>query len=130
LKQAEPTSALCRLMGKGSGGEAKYLPAALAEKDPAARRILGEICEDLAFGLSHVAHLFHPQILVIGGGLSHLGEPLRAGVAAVLPRFLMEAFAPGPRVVLAALGEDAVPSGALVLARDAAEAAGRAQLSP
>jgi glucokinase len=125
LKQTDPASALCRLIGQGTGGEAKHLPAALAEHDPAARRILDEICEDLAFGLSHVTHLFHPRIMVVGGGLSHLGEPLRAGVAAVLPRFLMEAFAPGPRIVLAALGEDAVPAGALVLARDVAEASGR-----
>jgi hypothetical protein len=32
----------------------------------------------------------------------------------------MEAFAPGPKIALAALGEDAVPMGALELARQAA----------
>jgi glucokinase len=63
-------------------------------------------------------HLFHPEVVVIGGGLSLIGEPLRAAVAAALPGFLMAAFAPGPRVALASLGEDAVPTGALALATD------------
>ena len=32
----------------------------------------------------------------------------------------MDAFAPGPRITLAGLGEDTVPAGALVLARQRA----------
>jgi len=85
--------------------------------DLAAQRILRETAEDLAFALSHVVHLFHPQIIVIGGGLAGVGEPLRAAVESALRPFLMEVFAPGPRIALAALGEDAVPVGALELAR-------------
>ncbi|HEY2953321.1 MAG TPA: ROK family protein [Verrucomicrobiae bacterium] len=100
-----------------SGGEAKHLAAALREQDPAARQILNETTEDLAFGLSHVVHLFHPEVIVIGGGLSLVGEPLRAAVEQALRGFVMEVFAPGPRVTLAGLGEDAVPTGALHLAR-------------
>ena len=52
----------------------------------------------------------------MGGGLSLIGESLRTAVAAHLPLHVMEAFAPGPEVRLAALGEDAVPVGALHLA--------------
>jgi glucokinase len=66
--------------------------------------------------MSHVPHLSHPQVFVLGGGLSKVGEPLRAAVAEALPRFLMDAFQPGPQVALTALGEDAVPVGALLLA--------------
>jgi hypothetical protein len=46
-----------------------------------------------------------------------VGEWLRSAVEGELRRFIMEAFAPGPRMALAALGEDAVPAGALELAR-------------
>ena len=74
-----------------------------------------ETTEDLAFGLSHVVHLFHPEIIVLGGGLSGVGEPLRASVEGALRHFMMAAFAPGPRIALAALGEDAVPVGTLEL---------------
>lgn len=117
LKTAEPDSALSRRLGEDTGAEAAYLPAALAQGDAAAERILRETAEDLAFGLSHVVHLCHPEVIIMGGGLSGVGEPLRAAVAQALPPFLMEVFRPGPRITLAALGEDAVPVGALELAR-------------
>ena len=101
------------------GGEAKLLTRALAAGDAAALRILKETAEDLAFALSHVTQLMHPQVIVLGGGLSLVGEPLRAAVAGAVPRFVMEVFHGGPQVKLAALGEDAVPAGALLLATGA-----------
>ena len=79
---------------------------------------MNEAAEDLAFGLSHVVHLFHPAVIIIGGGLSGIGEPIRLAVQNALAHFVMEAFAPGPSVKFAKLGEDAVPVGALELARD------------
>jgi glucokinase len=112
----EPNALLSRRVQGWARGEARELSAALAEGCSLAKRVLKETAEDLAFGLSHVAHLFHPEIIVLGGGLSLVGEPLRAGVAEALPRFLMHAFAPGPQVRLAALREDVVPVGALLLA--------------
>ncbi|MBM3835319.1 MAG: ROK family protein [Verrucomicrobia bacterium] len=113
----EPHSLLSKLAGGQVGGEAKHLKAALEQGDAAAQKILAETAEDLAFGLSHVIHLFHPEIIIIGGGLSLLGEPIRLAVANAIGRCIMKVFAPGPRISLAALGEDAVPLGALVLAR-------------
>ena len=100
-----------------SGGEAQWLASAVPAGDAAAGAILRETAEDLAFGLSHVTHLFHPQVIVLGGGLSLLGEPWRAAVAGALPRFVMEVFRGGPEVRLASLGEDAVPVGCLLGAR-------------
>ena len=117
LKAKEPGCLLGRLTGQTVGGEAKHLAAAWQQGDVAARRLLQETAEDLAFGLSHVVHLFHPEIIILGGGLSGVGEPLRVSVENALRPFMMEAFAPGPRIALAALGEDAVPVGALELAR-------------
>ena len=117
LKEKESESLLVNLGGQVVGGEAKHLPTALQQGDPVAKRLLQELTEDLAFGLSHVVHLFHPEIIILGGGLSKVGEPLRAGIESHLQRFVMEAFLPGPKVVLAALGEDAVPVGALLLTR-------------
>jgi glucokinase len=98
-------------------GHAAHLAAALAAGDPGAERIFEETVETLAFGLSHVIHLFHPDVIVLGGGLSGIGEPLRAGVERAVDRFTMEVFKPVPVITLSALGENAVPVGALVLAR-------------
>jgi glucokinase len=55
-------------------------------------------------------------MVILGGGLSLIGEPWRVSVARSLPQYLMRAFLPGPRIRLAALGEDVVPIGALLLA--------------
>jgi glucokinase len=118
-----PESELTRLCAGMSGGEARHLAAALGKNDFVAKYILQALAEDLAFALSHVVHLCHPEIIAIGGGLSLVGEPLREAVASALPRFVMEAFHPVPTVALAALGEDAVPVGALLLAREAAQSA-------
>lgn len=100
-----------------TGNEAAHLQAALAAHDPLAERLLGELSDDLALALSHVAHLLHPALIVLGGGLSGIGEPLRAAVAAKLPSTIMEAFHPCPEVRLAELGKLAVPVGAMELAR-------------
>ena len=119
LKTADPASPLSKLIGDSIGGEAKYLVPALRKGDRAAKRVLTETAEDLAFGLSHVVHLFHPEAIILGGGLSLVGEPLRAAVEIALRVFTMAAFAPGPQIRLATLGEDAVPVGALELAKNA-----------
>jgi glucokinase len=114
-----PTSALAEAVMKLERGEARALVPALAANCPFAQRILSIVADDLAFGLSHVVHLVHPEAIVLGGGFSFVGEPLRAAVAAALGQYVMEAFAPGPRVALALLREDAVPVGALLLAASA-----------
>lgn len=116
LKDGGATGPLAQSLPESPGGEARFLPAALAAGDPTARRIVDETAEELAFALSHAVHLFHPATIVLGGGLSLIGEPWRAAVESALPRFVMKAFHPTPPIRLAALGEDVVPTGALLLA--------------
>ncbi len=117
IAQQNPSSTLARVAADMHAGQARALAPALQENCPLAQKILAEVAENLAFGLSHVTHLMHPQVIVLGGGLSLLGEPLRAAVETALQRFVMEAFGRGPRIALATLREDAVPVGALLLAR-------------
>jgi glucokinase len=107
---------LRELIGQGTGGEARHLARALELKDESARAILDEAAGTLAFALSHVVHLFHPEVIVIGGGLSLVGEPLRAAIERALQPFTMEVFRGTTEVRLASLGEDAVPMGCLVAA--------------
>jgi glucokinase len=117
LRHSVPDSLLVRLTAETAGGEARHLATALAAGDSPAESILVETANDLAFALSHVVHLFHPQAIVLGGGLALVGEPLRRAVERELSAFVMQAFAPGPRVCLASLAEDAVPVGALLHTR-------------
>jgi glucokinase len=116
LCDEEPLSELAGIVGLERSGEARHLAAALAVGNKAAKQIVEETASRLAFALSHVVHLFHPEVIVLGGGLALIGEPWRASVAQGLPGHLVAAFRPGPKVCLAALGEDVVPCGALTLA--------------
>lgn len=119
LKTAGVESVLNDRLPATPGGEARLLAQALAEDDAAAHGIVRDVAGDLGFALSHVVQLFHPEVIVMGGGLSLIGEPLRAAVATVLPRFVMEVFHGGPPVRLASVGEDVVPVGVLLLAQAA-----------
>jgi len=110
-----PDCPLAQLLGKETGGEARHLAESLAQDDPVAQDILDTLTHDLAFALSHVTHLFHPQVVILGGGLSLVGAPLRKGIENRLPQFLMETYGNGPEIKLAELTEDAVPVGALLL---------------
>lgn len=111
-----PHSELARCAAN-SQPDARCLAPAITAGCPVADRVLTDAMNDMAFALSHVVHLLHPEVIVVGGGLSLIGEPLRERLAATLPRWVMDAFLPGPRVTLAALKEDAVPVGGLALCR-------------
>ncbi len=116
LVPTQPESVLSRLAADAPTVDARLLAPALAQGCTLARQILTDAATDLAFALSHATQLFHPEVIVLGGGVSMIGEPWRAAVATALPNFVMDAFVPGPPVRLAGLGEDAVPVGALLLA--------------
>jgi len=117
LRKPSPESFLARAIGNTPGGESSHLAGALSQGDAGANDILHQLAGDLAFALSHVVHLLNPDVIVLGGGLANVGEPLRAAVAESLERSIMTVFRPAPPVKLAELGEDAVPTGALLLAR-------------
>lgn len=116
LVTEQPEGGLARLVAAAPGGEAKHLAAALQLGDGGAQQVLAEVVEDLAFGLSHVVQLFHPHVIVLGGGLAGVGEPLRAGVERALVPHVMAVLAPGLCIRLTTLGDDVVPLGALRLA--------------
>jgi glucokinase len=112
---AQPQCYLAELVAASAGNEARHLGPALEAGDELASRIVGEAAQRLALALSHVVHLFHPEIIVLGGGVSLIGEAWRGAVANHLRSYVMDAFQPGPSVALASLREDAVPVGALVM---------------
>jgi glucokinase len=111
-----PESVLARLLtSEIKGGEARFLVPALNENCDVAAQLLDSLSGRLALGLSHVVHLFNPEILILGGGVSLIGEPLRSSIEKKLPGYVMKALHPIPAVAIAALAEDVVPMGALAL---------------
>ena len=114
--KADPDGVLASLTNGMRGNEAKVLGQALEKGDLIAKEIFESTIDDLAFGLSHAIHLFHPEIIVLGGGLSLMGEQLQRSVHEKCQGYLMDAFQPQLNIQLAALKEDAVTIGAAALA--------------
>jgi glucokinase len=80
--------------------------------------ILTEHAGDVALGLGGLVNIFDPELVVIGGGLVHLGEVLVGAIRAALPAHIEAADRRTvPPVVAAALGEQAGAVGAAALAR-------------
>ncbi len=111
-----PDSLLSRLTSGYARGEARVLGSALKSGDKASQEILEETTDDFSFALSHAVHLINPDTVIVGGGLSLIGEPLRLSIEKKLPGYLMDVLRPGPVIQLSTLKEDAVPVGALCLA--------------
>src|SRR5207237_1321236 len=62
------------------------LDALVREGDPSARTAWDEITQAVAIGVVNLAHLFSPEVVVIGGGVSHAGQVLLDPIRALLGR--------------------------------------------
>lgn len=112
-----PESIMAGMVGAEKGGEARFLVGAIERGDEAAIQLLQDTADDLAFGLSHAVHLFNPEIIILGGGLSFLGSTYLNMINERLSEYIMKAMSP-PAVLPAGLGEDVVCLGASLLAKD------------
>ncbi len=112
-----PKSPLARQV-EGGGKEARYLISALQSGDREVRTLWERWTKHLALGLSHVVHMFHPEILILGGGVSLMGDSLLREVRVQLSKCVMNAYEGTYVVELAGCGEDVVPVGALILAAE------------
>lgn len=112
-------SILAKLTKGLNGGEAKFLAEAIGKGDEGATGILEDTADNIAFALSYAVYLFHPEIFIIGGGLSLIGDPLFKTINASLQNYIAREFHPVPEVKIAELGEDVVCNGALLLAIEA-----------
>jgi glucokinase len=97
---------------------AKHVAEAARQGDPGARGLIDEAVQALAEGICSVIKLLCPRRVIVGGGVSLIGEemffrPLREYIA----ERGMAALAGLTDIVPAALGEEVVVHGALALAR-------------
>jgi len=109
-----------------SGGLAQDVLSAAQAGDAAASEVWGALVAAAGTGLANVAWVFSPEVIVIGGGLGLVGEPLLAPLRAAIAGQGPPAMQPPIDVVAAELGDDAALAGAAAWHRAfRPEAAGR-----
>jgi glucokinase len=118
---AREPSTLPALAGSVEAIDARTVYAAAEAGDRLALRILDETTRTLGLALANVAALFHPQVIVLGGGVALMGPLFWAALQREFACRVLPPFALGVRLVPSALREDAVPVGALCLAEELLE---------
>jgi glucokinase len=96
---------------------AKLVGQAAADGNQLAVEVLGRSCQVLGWAVAQMITLLAPEVVVVGGGVSLLGEklffaPLRDAVR----RYVFPPLAESYQIVPAALGEWVVVHGAIALA--------------
>jgi len=102
---------------------AREVSLAAQKKDPLAIAALGRAGNYLGVAIADMLHIFNPEVIIIGGGVSrsgpHLMEPLKE---AVQEHILSRHYLDGLVLTTAALGDEVGLMGALALAHTLTEA--------
>lgn len=94
---------------------------AAQEGDPLANQVITWAAYNLGVGLANVMHLFDPNVIVIGGGVSNAWNLLMPTIQRALRERAMEVYVRRTRIVRSELGDDAGMLGAVALAIDEAK---------
>ncbi len=99
----------------GDALDSRSVFAAAENGDPVAQALVAEEAAILGRGFTSLIHIFSPEIVIMGGGLSQQFDRLQAGIQSHVERCAMPAFR-DVRVVPAALGQNSGVVGAAALA--------------
>jgi glucokinase len=121
LAESSPATA-ARLLDLADGDPGaltgEHVARAATNGDAAARELVTDVGTWLGQGIADLAAVLDPDVVVVGGGVSVLGELLLAPARERLDRALPgRGYRPGPRVVVAELGPQAGLVGAADLVR-------------
>jgi len=112
----QPSSLLAGLVGDRTPG-AEYLGIAASRGCPVALEILDTEAYWLGLGFTNLQHLYAPERIVMGGGVSALLPLMRERIDAIMRQRLLPGFTPAV-IEVAALGDSAGVVGAAFLARE------------
>ena len=113
---------LDRADGKLDQVTAKLVAQAASDGNQLAIEVLNHACQVLGWAIAQVITLLSPDVVVIGGGVSQIGESLLfAPLRAEVERYVFPPLLRSYEILPAALGEQVVLHGALALAAGAEE---------
>jgi len=116
VQRGVPTLIAALAEGNPERVTARLVAEAAEQGDIEAQEILAEAMAYLGVGMANLVNLFNPELIVIGGGLTHLGEKLFRPVRRAIERRAFPAAARVVQVVPAQLGDDAGVLGAAAVA--------------
>ncbi len=97
--------------------DSRTIAQAASEGNELAREVLGHACQALGWAIAQVITLTAPEVIVVGGGVSLIGEPLFfTPLRAAVQKYVFPPLANSYSIVPAELGELVVVHGALALA--------------
>ena len=110
------------MMMKLTGGDldrinAKTVFDAAKAGDPVASEVFDRYCNYLAVTINNIICTLDPDMIILGGGVSHAGDFLLENVRRRVPRYLLYKDLPFAEIRLASLGNDAGIIGAAMLGR-------------
>lgn len=108
---------LVRVGGDQSRINAKTVIDCAKEGDEAALKAFNMYVKGLATGIVSIIHMFDPEVIALGGGVSMAGDFLLDAVRREIPKMVMYKTMPFARIELAQLGADAGIIGAAMLGR-------------
>lgn len=113
-----PESLLSKLAGDDPERlTTETLVQAVRSRDPVAEAIWRSAIEYLGVAVANVMTLLNPECFVLGGGVALVGDPLFEPLRLEVQRQSFAPYAGSWRIVPAALGEEVVLHGAILLAQ-------------
>jgi len=103
--------------------DARLVVKAAEAGDPVARQIIDDAATAIGVAMVNLIHLFNPQMIVIGGGVSKAGDLLFGPIQRVVNQRAMRVPAQAVKIVPAALGENVglIGAAAYVIYHEAGE---------
>ena len=120
LLEAGEASMLAELVDDSEPLSAELVGLAARKGDALAREVVGEAGEHIGRHLASLAHAFNPEVIVLGGGVSRIGELFFEPIERAMRKHVMHpAYVDQLRLLPAKLGDSAGLVGAMVLASQA-----------
>ncbi|MDB4865856.1 MAG: hypothetical protein JWR03_189 [Cohnella sp.] len=117
---AEADPAAARVLLELVGGSAERITSreiaqAAESGDPVSQRILRDAGQALGVGLVSLVHVANPELIILGGGASHIGAPLLGPMEETFHRHVIASLGEGVRIVSPKLGVQAGAIGAALI---------------
>jgi glucokinase len=116
IRQGERSSLIEIVAGKIENITAEKVEVAARGGDSLASEIISRAATYLGIGMVNLVNIFNPEMIIVGGGMSNMGDLLLNPARQVVKERAFQLAAQAVRIVPAQLGEDAGVLGAAIFA--------------